>query len=111
MLLDKLENRLIDFVIENSKYFNSFDRIDIYYDKGQELLMKIIRSDFKNTNNIKIKIKFNYNRLFQIADMLTFVDKVVYKELNKLILIKTEKLFFNEFNAIEIIRKISKSRK
>ncbi len=95
-LVNKLEVELRKFIINNKTYLNSFDSINIYYDNGQIALTKIINNVFSELSNINRIAKFDkkQNRLFQIADMVTAIDKVNYKIKNKIILTKGEKYFF-----------------
>ncbi len=49
-------------------------------------------------------------RLFQVSDMLTFVDKIVYKHNNKIELTKAEKYFFSVKDILGLIRQLKPKR-
>ena len=65
-----------------------------------------------NKNNVEHRIEFDHKekRLFQVSDMLTFVDKIVYKHNNKMELTKAEKYFFSVKDILGIIRQLKPKR-
>jgi hypothetical protein len=65
----------------NLNYFLSFDRIKVYYDGGQKSLNRIIANTFLTFDNTIQQADFNHveKKLFQVADMLTYIDKLIYK--------------------------------
>ena len=65
-------------------YMNQFEKVVVYYDNGQEALGAIIDTLLMNKNNVEHRIEFDHKvkRLFQVSDMLTFIDKIVYKHNN-----------------------------
>ena len=85
-LKKKITLEISKMINNNLNYFNKFDKIVIYYDNGQIPLGKIIDSEFSifNTKHI-IDFDHTEKKLFQIADMLTFIDKYDYKEKIKFI--------------------------
>lgn len=87
-----------NLIEENLAYFLSFDRIKIYYDGGQKPLNKIIANTFLKFNNTIQESNFNHieKKLFQVADMLTYVDKIIYKYNKRTKLTKTEQSFFSK---------------
>jgi hypothetical protein len=81
----------------NLNYFLSFDRIKVYYDGGQKPLNRIITNTFLTFDNTIQQSDFNHveKKLFQVADMLTYVDKIIYKYNKRIRLTQTEKTFFS----------------
>ena len=49
-------------------------------------------------------------RLFQVSDMLTFVDKIVYKHNNNMKLTRAETYFFSVKDILGIIRQLKNKR-
>lgn len=84
------------FINDNREYINSFDKIVIYYDNGQETLATILDTLFASNPNVERRIEFDHTkkRLFQISDMLTVIDKLNYKRKNNIPFIKAETFFF-----------------
>ena len=84
------------FIIKHHKYSNKFKNIIVYYDNGQKILGNIIDNVFSTLNNYEHIVEFDkvQERLFQIADMLTFIDKFDYKFKRKIPFSKNETVFF-----------------
>ena len=82
-------------ITENKNYFNSFDKIVIYYDNGQETLATILDTLFATNPNVERRTEFDHakKRLFQVSDMLTVIDKLDYKRKNNIAFTKAEKYF------------------
>ncbi len=95
-----------------SDYMNEFEKVVIYYDNGQEALGAIIDTLLITKNNIEHRIEFNHKekRLFQVSDMLTVVDKIVYKHNNNMQMTKAEKYFFSVKDILGIIRQLKPKR-
>ena len=93
-------------------YMNEFDKVVIYYDNGQEALGAIIDTLLITRSNVEHRIEFNHKekRLFQVSDMLTFVDKIVYKHDHNMTLTKAEKYFFSVKDILGIIRQLRNKR-
>ena len=93
-------------------YMNEFDKVVIYYDNGQEALGAIIDTLLITRSNVEHRIEFNHKekRLFQVSDMLTFVDKIVYKHNHNMTLTKAEKYFFTNKEIEYIKRKLKNKR-
>ena len=105
--------------IEISKFFNSisdymndFEKVVVYYDNGQEALGTIIDTLLITKNNVEHRIEFNHKekRLFQVSDMLTFIDKIIYKYTHCIPLTKAEKYFFSVKDILGIIRQLKSKR-
>ena len=77
----RFTRELKQFVNNHLEYFLSFDKVIVYFDDGQIQLGRIIRKVFGLLSNfIQIKDFDKVNeRLFQVADMITFFDKIIYK--------------------------------
>lgn len=95
-----------------SDYMNEFEKVVIYYDNGQDALGAIIDTLLITKNNIEHRIEFDHKekRLFQVSDMLTFVDKIVYKHNYSIPLTKAEKYFFSVKDILGIIRQLKNKR-
>ena len=95
-----------------SEYMNEFEKIVIYYDNGQEALGAIIDTLLINKENIEHRIEFDHKekRLFQVSDMLTFIDKIVYKHQKNMQMTKAEKYFFSVKDILGIIRQLKPKR-
>ncbi len=93
----KLSSILKTFIIDNYEYLSSFDKVVVYYDNGQKPLGKIFDECFNYLNNYVHYVHFDKEkeRLFQVADMITYLDKIYYKRKNKMNFGKSEKYFFN----------------
>ena len=102
-------NKLID---NNIKYFSKFDVIEVYYDNGQEALGNIIDLCFSRLESYVHIVEFDHvnNRLFQVCDMLTFIDKYDYKIKNKQELKKSEKYFLEIINYKKIIKQLNNKK-
>ena len=109
----KISNEIDNMIKRNQSYFNKFDKIKVYYDNGQKELGKVIdkvfKENFENYEHIK---EFDHveNRLFQVADMLTFIDRLLYKHKNKIQFTSDEKYFLKQEEMRNIIRELSRKR-
>ena len=101
-----------DFFNSINDYMNEFKQVVIYYDNGQNTLGAIIDTLLINKSNIEHRIEFDHKekRLFQVSDMLTFVDKIVYKHNNNIKLTKAETYFFSVKDILGIIRQLKSKR-
>lgn len=111
-LTKALRNEITKFFETISDYMNEFEKVVIYYDNGQEELGKILDLMIKDKNNFEHRVEFDHKekRLFQVSDMLTFVDKIVYKHNNNIPLTKAEKYFFQLRDIIDIERRLKNKR-
>ena len=101
-----------DFFNSINDYLKQFEKIVIYYDNGQEALGAIIDTLLINKNNIEHRIDFNHKekRLFQVSDMLTFVDKIIYKHNHNMKMTRAETYFFSVKDILGIIRQLKNKR-
>ena len=81
---------------KHEEYFNSFDKIIIYYDNGQKPLKRIINAIFSSKfSNVELRrIRPEDYKLFQVADLICTVEHIKCK-IDVGIFSKTEKEFFS----------------
>ncbi len=75
----RLEFYIKKMIDDNYDYFNKFDEIVIYYDRGQNYLTKILHNAFsKNLNNYRFKedVFQGKYRLLQCADMVCSLELI-----------------------------------
>ena len=107
---DKLSKQISAVLKQHSAYFNSFDKIIVYYDYGQGELARILVSVFNALfSNVEIRkaLPTNY-RLLQVADLLCTVEMIADKD----VLTKSEVDFFyskRDFRK-NILKQIEKKR-
>ena len=108
----QLSTAINKMIKEHEKYFNKFDKIVMYYDNGQEILGTILDSIFLFFFYFEHRVDFDHKekRLFQVSDMLTYIDKFDYKYKNKLPFTKGEKYFFTDEEIRKILRELNKKR-
>ncbi|MBQ2835711.1 MAG: DUF3800 domain-containing protein [Clostridia bacterium] len=111
-LTKELRSKIKEFFEIISDYIDEFEEVVIYYDNGQEELGRILNDVLKDKNNVKYRIEFDHRekRLFQVSDMLTFIDKIVYKYNNNMQLTKSEKYFFGVKNIEGMMRQLKSKR-
>ena len=111
-LRQRLSIEINKMIKEHEKYFNKFDKIVMYYDNGQETLGTILDSIFLRFDGFEHRIDFDHKekRLFQVSDMLTFIDKYDYKYKNKISFTKGEKYFFSIEEIRKILKELNKKR-
>ncbi len=112
VLRKKLLLQINDMIRKINNYLKKFDVIVMYYDNGQEILGKILDQIFSKYNGFEHRDLFDHKekRLFQVSDMLTFIDKYNYKYKNKMKFTKGEKYFFTDEEIRLILREIDKKR-
>ena len=91
----ELAGQISNFFNSISDYMDKFDKVVVYYDNGQDALGAIIDTLLLNKNNIEHRIEFDHKekRLFQVSDMLTFIDKIIFKHNNDMELTNAERYF------------------
>ena len=92
-----IERQIQNVIVDSLVYFQSFDQIVVYYDGGQKPLNKIVSETFLKLNSAMLKSDFDHveKKIFQVADMLTYVDKLIYKYQHKERFTATESAFFS----------------
>ena len=111
-LRQRLSIEINKMIKEHEKYFNRFDKIVMYYDNGQETLGTILDSIFLRFEGFEHRVNFDHKekRLFQVSDMLTFIDKYDYKYKNKMPFTRGEKYFFSIYEIRRVLRELNKKR-
>ena len=111
-LKQKLSLEINNMVKEHEKYFSKFDIIVMYYDNGQEVLGTILDAIFSRYIGFDHRVLFDHKekRLFQVSDMLTYIDKYDYKYKNKLSFTKSEKYFFSVYEIRRVLKELNKKR-
>lgn len=112
VLRKKLINEINQMIKMHEDYFNKFDKIVLYYDNGQEPLGYILDSLFIRFDGFEHRIYFDHKekRLFQVSDMLTYIDKAIYKHKNKIKYKKSELYFFGNEELRKIAKELNKKR-
>lgn len=107
-----LAREIGQFINNNRDYLESFDKIVIYYDNGQEILATILDTLFATNPKVERRIEFDHTkkRLFQVSDMLTVIDKLDYKRKNNIPFTKSEKYFFSGKDFRHIINLLKNKR-
>ncbi len=111
-LRQRLSAEINKMIKEHEMYFNRFDKIVMYYDNGQETLGTILDSIFLRFEGFEHRVNFDHKekRLFQVSDMLTFIDKYDYKYKNKIPFTRGEKYFFSIYEIRRVLRELNKKR-
>jgi hypothetical protein len=112
ILRQQLSYEINKMIKDKENYFEKFDQIVMYYDNGQEVLGTILDSIFLRFDTYEHRIEFDHKekRLFQVSDMLTYIDKFDYKYKNKMTFTKSEKYFFTDDEIRKILRELNKKR-
>ncbi len=107
-----LAREISSFINDNKEYLDSFDKIVIYYDNGQETLATVLDTLFATNSKVERRIEFDHKkkRLFQVSDMLTVIDKLDYKRKNNIPFTKAERYFFNGKDFRHIINLLKNKR-
>ncbi|MCI8700308.1 MAG: hypothetical protein HFJ47_03075 [Clostridia bacterium] len=107
-----LAREIGQFINDNKAYLDTFDKIVIYYDNGQETLATILDTLLATNPKVERRIEFDHTkkRLFQVSDMLTVIDKLDYKRKNNISFTKAEKYFFNGKDFRHIINLLKNKR-
>lgn len=112
VLRQQLSSEINKMIKEHETYFEKFDQIVMYYDNGQETLGTILDSIFLRFDGFEHRIEFDHKekRLFQVSDMLTYIDKYDYKYKHKMEFTRSEKYFFTTADIRKILKELSKKR-
>lgn len=112
VLRQQLSSAINNMIKEHEDYFERFDEIVMYYDNGQETLAIILDSIFLRFEGFQHRIEFDHKekRLFQVSDMLTYIDKYDYKYKHKMGFTKSEKYFFTTVDIRKILKELNKKR-
>lgn len=94
-----LITELKEFTDDNSEYLSSFNDIRIYYDNGQSHVSVCLDAAFINYEYTLVRdFDKTKKKLFQVADLLTFTDKSIYKFHMKKMFNHAEKSFLTRKN-------------
>lgn len=106
VLSSRIEDKLSLFLTENLAYFQQFDEIVVYYDDGQAQIGKILNKVFSKLSGYRKISDFDKRekKLFQVADMMTYLDKLLYKYKNHIKFSKTETRFFSDRDVKNLLR-------
>ncbi len=112
VLKQQLSYEIEKLIVDHANYFSKFDSIVLYYDNGQSGLGKIFDSAFVQFENYDHRVYFDHceKRLFQVSDMLTYIDKYDYKYKHKLPPTKSERYFFTTEELRKILKSLEKKR-
>jgi len=112
VLRQQLALQINKMIQDNQDYFKKFDQIVMYYDNGQETLGIILDSIFFQFEGFVHRIDFDHKekRLFQVSDMLTFIDKYDYKYKHKIEFTAGERYFFTNNDMRKILKELEKKR-
>lgn len=97
-----LSKQLAAFLRDNLSFFQSYDRVIIYYDNGQMELNRILASIFATTLSaveFRKVIPSEY-RLFQVADMCCSLELIKLK-LDRNELTASESIFFGSIRDLQ----------
>ena len=111
-LVRELAQGIFELVNNYRDMMEKYDKVVVYYDNGQGRLGTIIDTAFSTFNNIDRREEFDRKgkRLFQVADMLTCIDKLDFKYKNKIPKTKSEKYFFTDEQLRDILRRTNHKR-
>ena len=94
----RLSKDIYSFLDQYRDYFMSFDRIVVYYDKGQQVVEKALLQSFGIIGypvDFKDGVKADNYRLFQLTDFICSISLIATK-MNNNELSKSELRFFND---------------
>ena len=112
--LIKMTSEIETFINDNLDYFQSFERIELFYDKGQHEISDILRSTFEKIfyPNVEMRVSYqNDYKLLQVADYLCTIE-FTKRKWDIGIETKSERTFFesrryfvqNYYNKIKMFR-------
>ena len=97
-LLMRLARDIFNFLDKYKDYFISFDKIIVYYDRGQQVVEKALLQSFGIIGfNVEFKddVKAEKYRLFQLTDFVCTL-KLIETKMNNHELSNSEAIFFND---------------
>ena len=81
-LLYKMARTLDSFIEEHLAFFHGFDRLILYYDKGQKEISDLLQATFNAhfSPNIEMRIAYQYDyKLLQAADFICTMEYIRHK--------------------------------
>lgn len=94
--LARLARDIHSFLMQHYDYFSAFDLINVYYDKGQQVVYKALAQAFGISGypaEFKKEVKQEKYRLAQVADYITSI-RLTELKMNAGTLSKSEERFF-----------------
>lgn len=100
----KLSREIKNVLARHEMFWNSFDKVIIYYDNGQVELTKILSSVFNAlyTDVEFRKVKPVDHKLFQVADLVCTMELLSEKSENRFFQIRKQ----SSFARLGILRRI-----
>ena len=100
-IVDRLATELKRFLNDHLEFFQSYDKVKVYYDNGQIPIAKMLVVVFKfMLSNVEFrKVVPSEYRLFQISDMLCTL-KLIELKMEAKSMSKSELAFFNYSDRI-----------
>lgn len=101
-LVDVMTRRLIAFLKDNNCEFSKFDSIIVYYDNGQQEMVKVLQAAFISIypyTDFRVVSQSQY-RLLQVADQICTLEAINFKRQNNTFN-KSEKDFFESMNKFQ----------
>ena len=107
-----LIKEIYSMINNNEDYFKRFDKIVMYYDNGQDTLSTILESIFCSFDGFEHRIEFDHveKRLFQVSDMLTYIDKYDYESKHNIKHSNSNSFFFSDYDIRRTLKEINKKR-
>lgn len=107
-----IQYQLNAVILDHLEYFQKFHEVIVYYDNGQSKLTQALNQSFGQIYGYHQQSEFDHakKKLFQVADMLTYVDKLIYKYNHGIKFTKTEYTFFNDKEIKNIMRNLKSHR-
>ena len=111
-LIRELGQGINKLLLDYKALIEKYDRVVVYYDNGQGTLGLMFLTAFSIFNNIEHREKFDHKekRLFQVADMLTCIDKMDFKWKEKIEFTKSEKYFIGDKSFRKLLYEIKNKR-
>ena len=75
---EAFEHQIRNFIEDNLEYFQSFEKIIVYYDCGQAIISKILRDTFGEIFGNRMDFRTAYQkdyRLLQVADYICTLEQ------------------------------------
>lgn len=96
-LSDRMRRDMANLLFDNLGYFQSFDRVDIYYDNGQEIVAQAVRGavEYALSKEGVLYKSMHQNEYFlaQVADLVCALELAAVKYRNKEATRTDEKFF------------------
>ena len=100
-LVSRMSREIGAYIRENLAFFQSFDRIVVYYDGGQKEITTIIHSVLNVLLEVEVKrVRPSDYRLFQAADMVCTLELLAVKA-DEGRLSRSEREFFGGMRALK----------